>query len=123
MTRSTLTRAPRPCSRNPGRRRGRSPAGGGHERRVVHTTTPATGPPGHPVAAVTHARRDAVEHTRRHAEPGDTRGRANEPGEDVGGRANEPGEDVFGHDDAAAQGDNAPATGRRQLRARPRRLG
>ena len=63
-----------------------------------HTTTPI-----HTVAAqttrpavVTHARRDAVElrHHHRHAEPGDARGRANEPGEDV-----------RGHDGEAEQGD------------------
>ena len=60
-----------------------------------HTT------PNHTVAAqttrsavVTHERRDAVEpRHHQHAEPGDARGRANEPGEDV-----------RGHDGEAEQG-------------------
>jgi hypothetical protein len=52
-------------------------------------------------AVVTHERRDAVAPKRHHhAEPGDARGRANEPGEDV-----------RGHDGQAEQGDDRGQSG------------
>lgn len=65
-----------------------------------HTTTPIRTVDAQSTrsAVVTHERRDAVEirHHHRHAEPGDARGRANEPGEDV-----------RGHDGEAEQGDDS----------------
>ncbi|MEP6642841.1 MAG: hypothetical protein ABJB93_13150, partial [Gaiellales bacterium] len=59
-------------------------------------------------AVVTHERRDAVEATRHHhAEPGDARGRAREPGEDVRGHDGEAEQgDDRGHDQAD-QGNNS----------------
>jgi hypothetical protein len=63
--------------------------------RTATVTTQTTRP-----APVTHERRDAVEPTRHHnAEPGDDRGQANLPGEDVRGQ-----------DDGAEQADDRSGT-------------
>jgi hypothetical protein len=60
-------------------------------------------------ALVTHERRDAVEPKRHHhAEPGDARGRANEPGEDVRGHD---GEAEQGNDRGHDQGDDSSGHG------------